>query len=521
MGDKQQFDYLVIGSGIAGLFFALKAAKNGKVAIITKKNQSESNTNYAQGGIAAVMDVHDTFEGHIKDTLIAGDGLCNEKAVEMMVKDAPECINELISIGVDFTKENNGDLALGREGGHHANRVVHAKDLTGREIERALIAAVKKEPNISIFENHLAIDLIMEKDEKTNEDKCFGAYVFDRKEEVEKAFLAKVVLLCSGGTGRIYLHTTNPDIATGDGIAMAYRAGAKLANLEFVQFHPTTLFHPDGHSFLISEALRGFGGVLKLKNGQEFMPRYHEMGSLAPRDIVARAIETELKITGDECVYLDVTHLDAEKVKEEFPTIYNQCLSLGIDITKQMIPVVPAAHYMCGGVMTDLNAQTTIQGLYACGETACTGVHGANRLASNSLLEALVFAKRAVLDSAKNLDAIKIPKDDIYDQPHGTRGNGLTVSYEKERLIIQKAMSGYVGISRNNAGLAKAMTIIEELIDKIETLYFYSPLDANLIELRNMATVAYLVISAAAARKESRGLHYNTDFPNKITLTSA
>ena len=513
MPENYNFDFIVIGSGIAGLSFALKTAQHGTVAVITKKSQSESNTNYAQGGIAAVMDPLDSFEQHIQDTLECGCGLCNRDAVELMVKDAPDCINELIQRGVEFTREENGKLALGREGGHHANRVVHADDLTGKEIERAIVAAVKNEKNITVFENHLAIDLIIEYDEISHEKKCIGVYVFDRTTREQKVFKSKVILLSTGGAGRIYQHTTNPDIATGDGIAMAYRAGAKVNNLEFVQFHPTSLYHSNADSFLISEAVRGFGGILKLKDGTDFMNVYHPMGSLAPRDIVARAIETEMKKSGEKCVYLDVTHLDKKELLNHFPNIVEKCLSYGIDVTKEMIPVVPAAHYMCGGVVTDLNGRTTIYGLYSCGETACTGVHGANRLASNSLLEALVFAKRAAIDACSLINQLQIPEDYIPLLSKASGGKYIAASYENEKRAIQRIMSENVGITRSNNSLNKALRMINQIKEKIETMYFYSPLDASLIEVRNMALVSNLVIKSALARKESIGLHYNSDYP--------
>jgi len=396
-------DFLVIGSGIAGLSFALKAADLGSVSLITKKDNKESATNYAQGGIASVLTDEDSVDLHVQDTLNAGDGLCDVKAVKIMVREGPNCIKDLQEWGVKFTQKNDssGDFDLGREGGHSVSRVYHAGDITGRQIEKALIDAVSSHKNIEIYEHHLALDLITEHHFKPNFQinrkniNCYGAYVYDSHNSSIKRFLAKNTLLCTGGVGRVYRHTTNPKIATGDGIAMAYRAGAELANLEFMQFHPTALFNPDGDPFLLSEAIRGFGGVLLTISGEKFMEKYDKRGDLASRDIVARAIDHEIKLSGDKYVYLDLTHLDSGSVKERFPNIYERCLQHKIDITSEPIPVVPAAHYMCGGVRTDSHGASTLPNLWAVGEVACTGVHGANRLASNSLLEGVVFSKRA------------------------------------------------------------------------------------------------------------------------------
>jgi len=508
-------DFLVLGSGIAGLTYALKVCKLGKVALITKKSDTESNTNYAQGGVASVMADDDSYALHIHDTLVAGAGLCHEDAVRILVEEGPGHVRELYEMGVRFSMETASDgsqkFALGREGGHSRRRILHAADLTGKEIERGLVIQVKHQENIRLFEHDFAVDLIIDTDENGRKV-CCGAYVLDTETEDVTVVRAKITMLVTGGCGRVYLHTTNPEIATGDGVAMAYRAGAKIANMEFIQFHPTSLYHPEARSFLISEAVRGEGGVLRLRDGSTFMERYHEMGCLAPRDIVARAIDAELKRTGDECVYLDVTHLDAEKVKKRFPTIYRKCLSVGIDITKDWIPIVPAAHYSCGGVLTDTYARTSIPGLYACGEVACTGVHGANRLASNSLLEALVFAHRAAEDAAKHLSDIRC--DDPEEFPKGKHTVYVSPSETAEYLgSIQRTMWRYVGIVRSNSRLRKAHDEILQIADHVEKLYATGKLRPDLLELRNLATIACLIIESALSRKESRGLNYNTDYP--------
>lgn len=509
-------EYLVLGSGIAGLTFALRVSKFGKVALVTKKSDTESNTNYAQGGIACVMSEDDSFDLHILDTQIAGAGLCRKEAVETIVREGPSRVRELVELGVKFSTEKTptGEerFALGREGGHSKRRILHAADLTGREIERALVVQVKKQENIRIFEHEFAIDLIIE---KNGNKTCLGAYVFDPETEEVTVFRAKATMLATGGLGRVYLHTTNPEIATGDGVAMAYRAGAKIANMEFIQFHPTSLYHPDARSFLISEAVRGEGGVLRLRDGSTFMEKYHHMGCLAPRDIVARAIDAELKKSGDECVYLDVTHLDPEKLKRRFPNIYEKCLSVGLDIAKEWIPIVPAAHYSCGGVLTDIYGRASIDRLYAAGEVACTGVHGANRLASNSLLEALVFAHRAADD------AIGIPYNSVMDLDREVADFPRDVhsQYVSEKLIaeltehLRNVMWRDVGIVRTNDRLLKAQAEVREIANKVNELYSTGRLTTSLLELRNLATVAELIIKSALMRKESRGLHYNLDYP--------
>ena len=514
-------DFLVIGSGIAGLTFALKVAQEGTVHIITKKAKAESNTNYAQGGIAAVWDPEDSFEQHIQDTLAAGAGLCHPDAVELIVRNGPERVNELMKWGVKFSTTPNGRLDLGREGGHRRNRIIHATDLTGREVEQALLNSVKENKNIRIFENHMAVELITEHHLQNKQTRpkqqpihCWGAYVLDVEADQVKTFLSRTVLLATGGCGHVYLHTTNPSIATGDGIAMAYRAGAWVGNLEFMQFHPTTLFYPGANSFLISEAVRGFGGILRNSEGEAFMANYHPMKDLASRDIVARAIDAELKRSGADCVYLDVTHLDPNEVKSHFPHIYEKCLELGLDITAQPIPVVPAAHYMCGGVVTNLRARTSICGLYAAGEVAFTGVHGANRLASNSLLEALVFGNIAAKDAKNYRRNVDVPRNQIPSwSTEGTFNAEEWVLVAHDRGEIQTLMWDYVGIVRSNLRLQRAERRVRLVAEEIEDFYKRTKITEGLLELRNLSCVAQLMIAASRFRRESRGLHYNTDYP--------
>ncbi|MDZ7319151.1 MAG: L-aspartate oxidase [candidate division KSB1 bacterium] len=519
-------DFLVIGSGIAGLSFALKAATVGTVAIITKKEQAESNTNYAQGGLAAVFSADDSFELHIEDTLKAGAGLCHRDVVELLVKNGPTCVRELVDWGVRFSLQQAGAASafdLGREGGHSRNRIVHARDLTGKEIEQALLQAIKAHPNIQIFEQHIAIDLITEHHLALQSDQakaplhCWGAYVLDEASHQIKRFLSRATILSTGGCGRIYLHTTNPVIATGDGIAMAYRAGAKIANLEFMQFHPTTLYHPQAKSFLISEAVRGFGARLITQNGARFMEKYHPMAELAPRDIVARAIDAELKKRGEEFVYLDITHKPAAEIKTRFPHIYENCLKYNFDITSQPIPVVPAAHYMCGGVVTDIHGRTNIENLYACGEVACTGVHGANRLASNSLLEAVVFAHQvyqSVINHQRQVPNIVFPEIPAWND-EGTFNHEEWVLISHDQEEVQRLMWDYVGIVRSNLRLQRALRRVNLIAKEIETFYKKTKITAGLVELRNLVQVARLIINCALYRKESRGLHYTTDYPER------
>ncbi|KPL01591.1 MAG: L-aspartate oxidase [candidate division Zixibacteria bacterium SM23_73_2] len=509
-------DFLVIGSGIGGLSYALKVSEVGEVVVVTKKEDSESNTNYAQGGIASVVSSDDTFEAHIQDTLGAGDGLCKPEVVEKVIKSGPKYIKELLSVGVNFTRDRRGEFDLGREGGHTRKRVLHVQDFTGREIENALLRAVKSKGNIRLYENHIAVDLITEKSSK-KDIKCLGAFILDIDENKIDTFLSRIILLATGGAGRAYRHTTNPRIATGDGVAMAYRAGAKISNMEFIQFHPTSLYHPQGESFLISEAVRGEGGKLKLRNGKAFMHNYHPLKELAARDVVARAIDSELKKSGDACVFLDITHLNSDFIRTRFPNIYNKCLTLGIDITREWIPVVPAAHYMCGGILTHLNGTTNIKNLFACGEVSMTGMHGANRLASNSLLEAIAFADFAAKSSKSEF---KKEKGKRYSGVKNWETKGrfhkkewVIISHDKKE--IQNLMWDYVGIVRSDRRLKRAASRVKIILKEIEEFFGLNPVKEEVVELRNIATIAELIILSAISRKESRGLHYNVDHPER------
>ncbi|MFH1019815.1 MAG: L-aspartate oxidase [Pseudomonadota bacterium] len=521
---KQSTDFLVIGSGISGLSFAIKAARLGSVTIVTKKAKVDTATNLAQGGIAAVLSPNDSFALHIEDTLRSGAGLCHEDIVKLVVETGPDRIEELIRLGVQFQSEANdpSHLDLGKEGGHSARRIAHAMDLTGRKIEEGLLAQVAANPRITVLENHLAVDLLVSSKTGTPyqphdsfSDQCLGAYVFDRKTGRIDTYQAKVTVLCTGGTGKVYLYTTNPDIATGDGIAMAYRAGGRVGNLEFVQFHPTCLYHSQVKNFLISEAVRGEGGRLIDQRGQAFMHKYDARGDLATRDTVARAIDSEMKASGDDCVYLDITHQPAEFLKNRFPTIYNKCLSLGIDMTREPIPVVPAAHYMCGGVVTDQWGRTNIEGLFAFGEAACTGLHGGNRLASNSLLEAVVFAHQAFLECEREWPGLReaaLPEVAEWSAGAAQRiEENVLVSHNWDQ--IRRLMWNYVGIVRTEKRLALVRERLRAIVSEVNQHYRDYILTPDLIELRNIAQVAELIVRCACIRKESRGLHYLVDFP--------
>jgi L-aspartate oxidase len=517
---KREVDFLVIGSGLAGLSFALKVADFGKVLVVTKCSLDQTNTSYAQGGIAAVSDQRDSVDKHVADTLDAGDGLCDEEVVRMVAGEAPAQIRQLIDWGARFDMKGEGTYDLAREGGHSEHRIFHHKDNTGFEIQRALGERVRNHPNITILENHFAVDIITQHHlgalvKRYHTDiECYGAYLLNIETRRTVRALARVTFMATGGTGNLYLTTTNPLVATGDGVAMVYRAKGIVDNMEFVQFHPTSLYHPgERPSFLISEALRGFGAVLRTMDGKEFMHKYDERGSLAPRDIVSRAIDHEMKVRGDDHVYLDATHLDPEGLRQHFPNIMDKCRSVGVDITREMIPVVPAAHYMCGGIKVDMDGCSSINRLYAGGETSCTGLHGANRLASNSLLEAIVYADRASRHALARFRAYEIPGNIPDWNTEGTAHPEEMVLITQNYKEMQQIMSHYVGIVRSNLRLNRAMKRLQIIYDETEELYAKSTLSQPLCELRNLINVGYLVIKGAQSRKESRGLHYTIDYP--------
>lgn len=519
-----EYDFLVIGSGLAGMSFALKVADKGKVAILCKNKLEEANTNLAQGGIASVTNTAaDNFEKHIQDTLIAGDGLCNEAVVRKVVEDAPREIKQLVDWGVDFDKDESGHFDLHREGGHSEFRILHHKDSTGAEVQHTLMKRIQQHPNIDVFEEFYAIEIITQHHlgqlvkHTTPDIECYGAYVLEPKKHTVHTFLSKVTLMATGGIGQIYQTTTNPSIATGDGISMVYRAKGRVKDMEFVQFHPTSLYNPSERpSFLITEAMRGYGAVLRDIKGREFMHKYDKRGSLAPRDIVARAIDTEMKLAGSDYVYLDVTHKNADETKEHFPMIYDKCLSLGIDIAKDYIPVVPAAHYLCGGIVVDTNARSSIRHLYAAGECSCTGLHGANRLASNSLLEAIVYADAAARDALSKINSLSINREVPDWNDEGTSLNEEMVLITQSKKEVGQIMSNYVGIVRSNLRLKRAFDRLELLYKETKDLYERSIVTREICELRNIINTAYLVIKMAMERKESRGLHYTLDYPDKI-----
>jgi L-aspartate oxidase len=524
-----QTDFLVIGSGIAGLTYALKTAKafpDKKITVITKTQADETNTKYAQGGIAGVWDEEkDSYNKHIDDTLIAGDGLCNEKIVEIVVTEGPERIREIISYGAEFDKDEKGEYSLGKEGGHSENRILHHKDVTGKEIERALLSEMETVQNIELINHCFVIDIITQHHlgylvtKSTLDITCYGVYVLNLHTQQIEKILARITLLATGGCGQAYRTTTNPRIATGDGIAMVYRAKGKIENMEFIQFHPTALFEPGvSPSFLITEAVRGDGAILRNRKGEAFMEKYDPRKDLAPRDIVARAIDNEMKKGGTEHVYLDCHHMDKEKFIHHFPNIYEKCMSIGIDVMQQMIPVAPAAHYSCGGIKTDEWGRTSIQRLYACGECASTGLHGANRLASNSLLEAMVFGHRCYLDSKALVDQYAFEESIPDWNAAGTTEPSEMILITQSQKELQQIMSDYVGIVRTDIRLDRAMKRLDLLFAETEALYRSTKVSPQLCELRNLITVGYLIVKGAEFRKESRGLHYNTDHLAKGNL---
>lgn len=518
---NKKTDFLIIGSGIAGLSYALKVAEHGKVCMITKANEDESNTKYAQGGIAAVIHHPDSYQKHIEDTLVAGDGICDEAVVRMVITESTERINELIAWGANFDKTASGQYDLAKEGGHSEHRILHHKDNTGFEIERALLLAVNRHPNIEIFDHHFAIDILtqhhlgVEVNSRTPNIECYGAYVLNLRTNKIETIVAKIVLMATGGAGNVYSTTTNPSIATGDGVAMFYRAKGMVEGMEFYQFHPTSLYNPgEIPSFLISEAVRGFGGILKTINGEEFMHKYDKRKSLAPRDIVARAIDNEMKIRGEDYVYLDCRHLDKAEFIKHFPNIYQKCLSIGIDMLVDYIPVVPAAHYMCGGIKVDRKGRSNINRLYAIGECSATGLHGANRLASNSLLEAIVYAHHAATDAVERIKTISFCENLPGWNAEGTDHPEEMVLITQTLREVQSIMTNYVGIVRSDIRLQRAFDRLEILYKENEALYLKTTISVKLCELRNLINVAYIIIKHARRRKESKGLHYMVNKPN-------
>ncbi len=516
MTASHHFDVLIIGSGVAGLTLALQLADHAQVAVLAKGPLEESASLYAQGGISVVLDQADSLQSHIDDTLAAGSGLCKEKTVRFTVENARKSIEWLISQGVSFTKDGitSETYHLTQEGGHSHRRIIHAADATGREVETSLLSKAKTHPNIHLFPYHIGIDLITSRKQLSHQDnECIGCYALDINADIPHTFTAPVTVIASGGAGKVYLYTSNPDVSTGDGIAMGWRAGCRVANMEFIQFHPTCLYHPKAKSFLISEALRGEGAKLLLADGTPFMKNFHTQADLAPRDVVARAIDHEMKRLGDDCVYLDISHQPKEFIQSHFPTIYQRCLEFGIDMTREPIPVVPAAHYTCGGLHTNLNGQTDIKGLYAIGEAASTGLHGANRMASNSLLECLVFARSAAQHIKQNLPSINnrpsIPAWDA-SRVHPAK-EAISISHNWDEL--RRFMWDYVGIVRSNERLHKAQLRLNLLKQEIEDYYRQHRISSDLLELRNLADVAELIITSALRRHESRGLHYTLDYP--------
>ncbi len=517
-----EYDYLVIGSGIAGMSFALKVADTGRVAIICKTDMKEANTNLAQGGVASVTNLEvDNFEKHIHDTMVAGDWLSDPVAVEKVVTEAPGQIQELIRIGVNFDKKSDGTFDLHREGGHSEFRILHHADNTGAEIQRGLMEAVKRHPNIDIFENHFAVEIITQHHlgkfvtRRTSDITCYGAYVLNETSGDVATFLARVTLMATGGVGAVYTTTTNPLVATGDGIAMVYRAKGTVADMEFIQFHPTALYHPgDRPSFLITEAMRGYGAVLRNLDGEEFMHKYDPRLSLAPRDIVARAIDSEMKLNGTDHVYLDVTAKDPDETRRHFPNIYEKCLSLGIDITKDMIPVAPAAHYLCGGIKVDTNGESSIKRLYAVGECSCTGLHGGNRLASNSLIEAVVYAEAAAQHARQFAPLYDLRHDVPEWNDEGTAHPEEMVLITQSAKEVNQILGYYVGIVRSDLRLKRAWNRLDILYEETEQLFKQSKPSRQLCELRNIINVGYLITRQAMERKESRGLHFTIDYPH-------